>query len=280
MRVRTVCSPDADDLFMMWAITEGRIDTGPYEFDVRHAPTDELNRVADRMDADVCAISFGSWPNLADRWLLLPHGGSMGEGYGPVVIAREPLEVADLARIRLAVPGLNTTAWLVLRMIAGSARPVVIPIVPYSRIFDAIDAGEVDAGLVIHEGRLTYEKLGFHRIVDIGEWWAAQTGGLPLPLGANAIRADLDPADIAAISRILRDAIRYGLDHRDEAIAWLLARGGALGNAADVGRYLSMYANERTWDYGVEGRAGIEELYRRAVAVGALEAEPAIRYAP
>jgi 1,4-dihydroxy-6-naphthoate synthase len=277
MKLRVFCSPDADDLFMMWALTEGRVDPRGDSYDVALAPTDELNRIAARGEAEVCAISFGSWPDLADRWLLLPHGGSMGEGYGPVVIANKPVSIADLPALRLAVPGLNTTAWMVLRMISGTVTPVVIPIVPYARIFDALRANEVDAGLVIHEGRLTWEEQGFHKVVDLGEWWAAQTG-LPLPLGANAIRADLPTGDVLRISSVLRESIRYGLDHREEAIRWLLARGGALRAYEDVDRYLSMYANERTFDYGPEGRRGIEALFERAAAAGILPAVPRIAF--
>jgi 1,4-dihydroxy-6-naphthoate synthase len=280
MIVRTWCSPDADDRFMMWAITEGHLDTGRYRFEVHQEPTDLLNARAIRGDADVCAFSFGSWPAIADRWLLLPHGGSMGEGYGPVVVARTPLEPAALAQVRVAVPGLNTTAYLVLRLLAGDVQPVVIPIVPYARIFDALAAGEVDAGLVIHEGRLTYAAHGLHRVVDLGVWWSERTGGLPLPLGGNAIRADLPPEDVAAISAILRDAIRYGLDHREQAIAWLLDTGCALPDAASVDEYLRMYANERTWSYGDAGRAGITALFAEAAAVGALPAVPPLRWAP
>ncbi len=274
--LRAWFSPDADDRFMTWGLS--RIDREGLTFDLHTAPTDELNEIALRGEADVCAVSFGIVPRLADRWLLLPHGGSLGEGYGPVLITRERASLADLSGKRVAVPGTTTTAWLVLQLIVRNLAPVVIPIVPYERIFDALRQGEVDAGLVIHEGRLTYAAQGFHAVVDLGEWWAEATGGLPLPLGANVIRADL-PEDVRQrASRVLRASIRYGLDHLDEAIADLLAGGGALKTAAELKTYLGMYANERTYDYGADGVAGVEALFQRAAAV-ALATRPHLRWA-
>ncbi len=270
-------SPDADDRFMTWAIRQDRIDAEGLAFDLRTAPTDVLNEIALRGEADVCAVSFGMWPKLAERWLILPHGGSLGEGYGPLVITPGPARLGDLAGKRIAVPGTTTTAWLVLRLIAPDLEPVVIPIVPYARIFDALRSGEVDAGLVIHEGRLTYAAQGFHAVVDLGAWWATETGGLPLPLGANVIRADLDPEVRARASRVLRRSIRYGLDHVDEAIADLLREGCALDTPQALKTYLGMYANERTFDYGEAGVLAVSELFRRAADLTG--AEPEIRWA-
>lgn len=257
--VSVACSPDADDLFMMWALTEGHLATPGYRFHVQTVDTDGLNRLAEGDGPHVCALSTAWYPQVAARYQLLPHGGSMGEGYGPVVVARERLPLSSLADQPVAVPGLRTTAYHVLRLIAPIS-PVVIPITPYARIFDALRSGEVAAGLVIHEGRLTFEREGFVALVDIGEWWRDHTGGLPLPLGANAIRRDLGPARIAEISAILRASIRYGLDHRDAAIAWLAARGGALTSPESLDRYLGMYANERTFDCGPDGREAIARL--------------------
>lgn len=262
MRTITVaCSPDADDLFMMRALLDGRLDTGDLRFEVQTIETDALNRLAAGDGPDVCAMSIAWYPKIAAHYQLLPHGGSMGEGYGPVVIAREPMSVGDLAGKRVAVPGLTTTAYAVLRWLAP-IQPVVVPITPYARIFDALRAGEVDAGLVIHEGRLTFEDEGFVKVVDIGEWWAENTG-LPLPLGGNAIRRSLGAERIAQTSALLRASIADGLAHRDDAIDWLLARGGALKTRARVDKYLSMYANHRTLDYGPEGRRGIAVLLDR-----------------
>lgn len=263
------CSPDADDLFMMRALLEGLIDTGPWRLRIDTSPTDALNRMAGGRGPAVCAISVAHWPAVADHYLLLPHGGSMGEGYGPVVVAPGPTTLDELAGRRVAVPGLTTTAWATLRM-AVEVEPVVTPITPYERIFEAMRSGEVDAGLIIHEGRLTFADEGFTQVVDLGAWWAAHTGGLPLPLGANAIRRDLGDEAIAAISDLLRQSIAHGLAHRGEAIDWLLARGGALRSREQVDRYLAMYANQRTLDYRPEGRAAIERFLREAADAGVI----------
>lgn len=279
MRTITLsCSPDADDLFMVRALLQGAIDTGPYRFEIGTSPTDALNDLAAGADGpDVIALSVAHYPAVADRYQLLSHGGSLGEGYGPVVVSREPAKVGDLRGARIGVPGLTTTAWLVLRLIIGPevpAEPVVIPIVPHERIFQAVQAGEVDFGLVIHEGRLTYERHATHAVVDLGAWWAEQTGGLPLPLGANAIRRDLGEQVIREVSELYRRSIRHALEHRDDAIAWLLERSGALKTSAQVSTYLSMYANQRTLDYGPEGRRALAELFERAVAAGLLDSVP------
>jgi len=267
MDIRVQCSPDADDLFMMRGILEGRVDTGPYRFIIDTSPTDQLNRIASGDAPEVCAISVAHYPKIASTYQMLPHGGSMGEGYGPVVIAKQPMSLQELKGKRVGVPGLTTTAWSVLRMMVD-VEPVVTPIVPYQLIFDALAAGDIDAGLVIHEGRLTFKDAGYHQVADLGEWWAAETGGLPLPLGANAIRRDLGPDHIRAISKILRDAIADGLEDRDAAIQWLLAKGTELPTASAVSEYLHMYANQRTLDYGEAGRQGIQTYFERGAAVG------------
>ena len=274
------CSPDADDLFMMRALLEGLIDTGKYRFRIETSPTDALNLRATSAPTDVIALSFAHYPAVADTFQLLPHGGSMGEGYGPVLIAREPMTIDSLAGRRVAIPGTTTSAWAVLRMIATGLEPVVIPIVPYARIFDALRDGTVDAGLVIHEGRLTYADEGFHKVVDIGEWWDERTDGLPLPLGANAIRRALGPDVVGDVSALLRESIAHGLAHRDDAIDWLLAQGGALRTRERVDRYLGMYANQRTLDYGPEGRAGIARFFELSMEAGLLDRMPPLDLAP
>ncbi len=266
---------------MMRALLEGLIDTGAYTFEVAASPTDALNRIASGTDApEVVALSIAHWPAVADRYLLLPHGGSMGEGYGPVVIAPEPMTVADLPGKRVAVPGLTTTAWATLRMAVPELQPVVIPIVPYQRIFEALRRGEVDAGLVIHEGRLTFGDEGFHQVLDIGEWWADQTGGLPLPLGGNAIRRDLPEATIREVSDLLRQSIAHALEDREAAVAWLLAQGGALKTPERVRRYLDMYANQRTLDYGEDGREAIRHFLAEGARVGVLEPVASVDFSP
>lgn len=278
LTLRVACSPDADDLFMMRALLLGLLDTGDLRFDIRTEPTDALNRLAATDEVEVLALSIAHWPRVADRWRLLPHGGSLGEGYGPAVVAREPLTLAQLTGRRVAVPGLTTTSWAVLRTLVDVV-PVEISIVPPERIFEALRGGEVDAALVIHEGRLTFEREGFVAVADLGVAWAERTGGLPLPLGGNAIRRDL-PEDVQVeASRLLRASIAHGLAHRDDAIAWLLARGGPLRTPAEVDRYLGMYANERTLDYGHDGREAVQVLVDRGAAVGLWPAR-AVDWAP
>lgn len=259
--ITVACSPDADDLFMMRALFEGRIDTKGFEFKIETIETNQLNHLAAGQGADVCAMSIAWYPQLAEHYQLLPHGGSVGEGYGPVVVAKAPMALADLAEKRVAVPGLTTTAYAVLSQITPFL-PVIVPITPYSRIFDALRAGEVDAGLVIHEGRLTYTDEGFVKLLDLGEWWKEHTGNV-LPLGGNAIKRSLGPDVIREVSALLRESIADALEHRDEAIDWLLARGGALRTREKVSEYLGMYANARTLDYGPDGQAAIVALLER-----------------
>lgn len=268
---RLACSPDADDLFMVRALLERLIDTKGWSFEITTSPTDALNAIASGADApEVVAFSIAHWPKIADRYLLLPHGGSMGEGYGPVVVAREPRTLESLKGCKVAVPGLTTTACTVLRMMLDF-EPVVVPISPWRRTFEVLASGDVEAALLIHEGRLIYDRFGAHLVSDIGVWWAETTGSLPLPLGGNAIRRDLGDAAIAELSELLREGIRHGLAHRDEAIAWLLGQGGALDTPALVDRYLGLYANQRTLDYGDEGRRGIERFLEEAAARGLIE---------
>jgi 1,4-dihydroxy-6-naphthoate synthase len=281
MKITIRCSPDADDLFMMRALTLGLIDTEGLEFDIDTGPTDQLNRLAATSDPpDVVALSFGKYPDVAHDWQLFPHSGSMGEGYGPVVVAREPIQLTDLVGMRVGIPGLTTTAWATLRLMVENLEPVVVPIVPTALIFDALRDGRIDAGLVIHEGRLTYEAEGFHRVAELGEWWSAETGGLPLPLGATAIRRSLGAPVIEAVSRAIYRSIEHGLTHRDEAIDWLLESNGTLRTREELSEYLGMYANETTLDYGVEGRAGIEAFYQRLVSAGHLREMPPLDYVP
>lgn len=262
---------------MFRGLLEGLVDPGPFDWDIQTQDTDALNRLATDTGPDVTAVSIGYYPFIADRYQLLPHGGSVGDGYGPVVVAREPLSVEDLNGRRVAIPGETTTAWLVLRLIC-QVEPVTVPITPYERIFEALDARQVDAGLVIHEGRLTYEDLGLHRVVDIGAWWKERTG-LPLPLGGNVIARSLGD-DIPVASAVLREGIAHALRNRDEAIAWLLARGGALGTAERVSEYLDMYANGETLEYSVEARRGLARLYQEAHAAGLLPTPVPVDFAP
>lgn len=281
--IRARISPDADDLFMFRALLLGLVDDGGLDWDITTADTDALNRVAQGetvLDVpDVSAISIAWYPTLSAEWQLLPHGGSVGRGYGPVVVAPTPLAPGQLEGLRIGVPGTTTTAYTVLRLITDF-EPVVVPIVPPERSFEAVEAGEVDAVLLIHEGRLTFPERGLHLVLDIGVWWEEQTG-LPLPLGGNAIRRGLGSETIARASDVMRASIRHGLADREAAIAWLLARGpGPLKTPADVDHYLSLYANADTLDYGEDGRQAIRELIRRGQAAGLLPDCPPVDFAP
>jgi 1,4-dihydroxy-6-naphthoate synthase len=267
---------------MFWPLLHGRVDTRGYRFEHIRADTETLNRRANEGSLDVVAISIASYPAVAKDYLLLPHGGSVGRGYGPVVVAREPSTLESLRGKNIAVPGAGTTAFLVLRLLLDDFRPVFVPIQPYDRVFRALREGEVDAALLIHEGRLTYEREGFARVVEIGNAWQELTGGLPLPLGGNAIRRALGPRAIADISNLLREGIRYGLTHRDELIDELLRAETRteVGLGRDLlDRYLAMYANDDTLAYPEDARRAVEELLRRGQAAGYLAAS-GVEWAP
>lgn len=279
MKIRCAISPDADDLFMFRALMLGLVDQDGLDFEIGTADTDALNRLASgRAETDVNAVSVAWYPHIAEHWQMLPHGGSVGRGYGPVVVAPRPLTVGELRGLRIAVPGLTTTARLVLGLVTAF-EPVVVPIVPPERVFHALAEGRVDAALLIHEGRLTFQDHGLHAVLDIGRWWQEETG-LPLPLGGNVIRRGLGPGLIARASAVIRASIRHALEHREQAIAWLLSRGGVLKSPEQVDRYLAMYANDDTLDYGRDGRAGVEELLRRGAAAGLVPPVGPVDFAP
>lgn len=281
--IRLAYSPDTDDAFMFWGIREGHVDTRGLTFEHSRADTEALNRAAEDPAAPhVTAVSIHQYAYLADRYLLLPHGGSVGAGYGPVVVSERPMELAELRGKRIGVPGLRTSAYLVLRLLLPEFEPVVVPVAPFRRAYDAIRSGDVDAALLIHEGRLLYEREGFARVSEIGEAWTAQTG-LPLPLGGNVIARSLGPERIELVSSVLRESIRWALQHRDQVLDALLAeehREGVPRDRALFDRYLGMYANQDTLDYGKEGRRAIEELMRRGHEAGIIPHPVAVAFAP
>jgi 1,4-dihydroxy-6-naphthoate synthase len=280
-RISLAYSTDSDDAFMFWALEPGagRIDCRGYVFEHHRADTHSLNQAALAGRYDVNAISIATYPRVADRYRLLSHGGSIGAGYGPVVVAKRPMSLEELRDVRVAIPGEGTTAYLVLRLAAGDLQTEVVPITPFERIFEALESGAVEAGLLIHEGRLTYERRGLHRILDVGEWWQSTTG-LPLPLGGNVIRRALGEAVIAEVSSVLRDSIAHALEHREEALDVLVAAsaGGGLDRAG-LSRYLDMYANQDTLDYGETGRRAVAELFARAAGAGLLGGQPPLDWA-
>jgi 1,4-dihydroxy-6-naphthoate synthase len=281
-RIQLAYSADADDAFMFHALRAGLVDTRGLVFDHLRGDTAELNALAVAGGADVVAISAGAYPAVIERYLLLPHGASVGRGFGPVVVSRQPMTAAALGGRRVAVPGLTTTAWMVLQMIRADITPVVVPIVPFARVFDALDSGEVDAALLIHEGRLLYEARGYHKVLDIGEWWLAETG-LPLPLGVNVVRRALGSALVAEVSNVLREAIAHALAHRDQVIGTLVSepRGEpALAQRSLLDRYLAMYANEDTRAMATDVRRAIDVLFERARAVGLIAGAFDVEWAP
>jgi len=264
VRIRVGHSPDPDDAFMFWALAAGRVDTRGLEFEQVLQDIQTLNEWAREARLEVTALSAHAYPFVQEAYALLPHGASIGAGYGPVVVARELLDAERLRSAEIAVPGEMTTAFLVLRLWLGDFR---YRVVPFDRILDAVRDGDVDAGLVIHEGQLTYAAAGLVRCLDLGEWWLLETG-LPLPLGVNAVRRDLGER-VRDVSEVLREAIRAGLDNRQEAMRYALRFGRGVDEAL-ADRFVGMYVNELTCDYGDEGRLALEELYRRGAAAGAL----------
>ena len=254
-RITVAHSPDADDAFMFYALAQGKIGDPGLEFLHVLEDIQTLNDRARRGVYEVTAVSFHAYAYLADRYALLPHGASMGDGYGPMIVARRPVRPEEVRGKRVAVPGVLTTAALAVRLWDASLEHVVIP---FDRIMDAVVAGEVDAGLIIHEGQVTYASVGLHKVVDLGEWWTGETG-LPLPLGGNVIRKDLGPDLMRRISRLLRDSIQYALAHRQEALDYAMQFGRDMDRRL-ADRFVGMYVNDLTLDYGERGRAAVRRL--------------------
>jgi 1,4-dihydroxy-6-naphthoate synthase len=249
---------------MFWALASGTIDTRGFEFEHVLRDIQTLNEWALEGKLETTAISLHAYPYVQDRYAVLPHGASMGSGYGPVVVAREALTPEKLQSVEIAVPGRMTTAFLVLRLFLGNFR---FREVPFDRIPDEVKSGRADAGLLIHEGQLTYEAEGLRKVVDLGEWWLLETG-LPLPLGINVARRDLGPEVLHDLSEVLRESIVAGLENRAEAMEYALGFGRGLDvELAD--RFVGMYVNDFTCDYGEEGRAAVAELLRRGDELGA-----------
>jgi 1,4-dihydroxy-6-naphthoate synthase len=273
MQIRLAFSPDSDDIFMFWGLLAGKVDPEGLTFVAERADTETLNARAAAADIDVVAVSIARYPAIAKDYLLLRHGMSVGRSYGPVVVASKPRDLASLEGARIGVPGLRTTAYMVLRLLLPRFEPVVVPISPYSLAFDAVRRGDVDAALLIHEGRLTYEREGFACVCDIGERWAHATGGLPLPLGGNAIRRGLGPELVAKVSRLCQSSIGWALENREETMRALLGEESRRDLALDralLDRYLAMYANTDTLAAPDDVRRAIGEMYSRAFDAGLL----------
>jgi 1,4-dihydroxy-6-naphthoate synthase len=251
---------------MFWGLASGAVDTRRFEFEHVLEDIQTLNEWAVEGRLEVSALSLHAYPFVQSRYVILPHGASMGSGYGPVVVAREPLSAEALRNAEIAVPGRMTTAFLVLRLYLGDFR---FREVAFDRILDEVVSGRADAGLLIHEGQLTYERYGLESIVDLGEWWLLETG-LPLPLGINVARRDLGEETLHELSEVLRESITAGLSSRREALGYALQFARGLDEAL-ADRFVGMYVNELTEDYGDEGREAVAELLRRGERAGAFD---------
>jgi 1,4-dihydroxy-6-naphthoate synthase len=258
-------SPDSDDAFMFYALADGQIDTDGVSYVHELQDIETLNGRALRGELDVTAVSIHAYAYLSDRYALLPHGASMGDGYGPMLVATRPMTRDDIAGKRIAVPGLMTSAYLALRLFQPDFEPVVVP---FDQIEKEVLSGNVEAGLLIHEGQLTYKDDGLHLIADMGAWWLEKTG-LPLPLGGNVIRKDMPAGLQKKVSRHLRESIAYGLDHRKNALdhAMRFARGLDRGKADT---FVGMYVNDWTLDYGARGREAIRLFLDEGVRAGVI----------
>src|SRR5215210_4974223 len=248
-------SPDSDDAFMFYALATSKIDTGDIQFTHVLEDIQSLNEKARRGVYDVTAISFHAYAYIADKYALLPHGASIGDNYGPIVVAREAISPQDLSNLVVAVPGTLTSAFLALRIFNSEFE---YEVVPFDQIIAAVQEGRTDAGLLIHEGQLFYQSLGLHKVLDLGEWWHERTG-LPLPMGGNVIRRDLGTELMSKVSGYLRESIQYSLDHREDALAYAMQFARDMEPAL-ADRFVAMWVNELTLDYTERGREAVRRL--------------------
>ncbi len=265
MRISLAHSPDSDDAFMFYGLAKGHVETDGLQVDHVLQDIESLNRAAEAGRHEVTAISFHAYPYVADRYALMPCGGSIGDGYGPLLVARQDLDPAEVSTRRVAVPGERTSAFLALKLFAPGTRTYVVP---FDRILDEVREGRADLGLVIHEGQLTYGGQGLRKVLDLGAWWKGETG-LPLPLGGNAVRRDLGPDLMARLTRLVRDTVRYSLAHRTDALQYAL--GFARGMDPSVAdRFVGMWVNDMTVDCGPRGREAVQTLLDRGHAAGVI----------
>ncbi len=264
-------SPDSDDAFMFYGLATHKVRTSGLRFTHTLCDIETLNQKAKEGVYDVTAISFHAYPYLQDKYALMACGGSVGEGYGPMIVSPRPFSESEIKTKRIAVPGKLTTAYLALQLFAPG---VDTEIVPFDQIIPQVLEGKYEAGLIIHEGQLTYDKSGLHRIVDLGRWWQKMTG-LPLPLGGNAIRRALGPQLMTAVTQALRESIQYGLDHREEALSYAMQFARDL-DTASADKFVGMYVNERTLDYGSDGREAVRRLLDMGHKAGVIAPEAKI----
>src|SRR6266516_825314 len=257
-------SPDSDDAFMFYALATNKIETGDLEFEHVLKDIQTLNEEARKGTYDVTSVSFHAYAYIADKYALLPHGASIGDNYGPIVVAKEKLGPSDLSNVKIAVPRTLTSAFLALRIFNPDFK---YEVVPFDQILEAVTEGRCDAGLLIHEGQLFYHNLGLHKVLDLGEWWHEHTGGLPLPMGGNAIRRDLGPNLIREVSDLLKESIRYSLDNREDALQYAMQFARDMDpEVAD--KFVAMWVNELTLDYGERGREAVRRLLKEGYERG------------
>ena len=273
-RITVAHSPDSDDAFMFFGLASGAVETHGIVVDQVLSDIETLNRAAFEGRYEVTAVSFHAFAHLVDKYALLPHGASMGDRYGPIVVAREG-GATKVKGTRIAIPGTLTTAYLTLRLYEPGFEYVVVP---FDQIQQAVLDGKAEAGLLIHEGQLTYAEEGLSKIVDLGEWWAEHTGGLPLPLGGNIIRRDLGPDMISKVSKMLHDSIAYALTHREAAVEYAIRFGRGLDRAR-TDKFVGMYVNNLTLSYGERGRLAVERLLGDAYQRGLIPQPVPVEFA-
>jgi 1,4-dihydroxy-6-naphthoate synthase len=273
MKISLAHSPDSDDAFMFYGLAKGKVPTGDLQIEHVLKDIESLNQQARQGVHEVTAISFHAYPYVAERYAIMPCGGSIGDGYGPLVVAAQPIAPEELAGKTVAVPGTLTTAFLALKLFAPDVETRVVP---FDQILDEVVAGRSEAGLIIHEGQLTYGGSGLHKILDLGEWWLRETD-LPLPLGANAVRRDLGDELMKRLTRLVRETVRYSLDHREDALAYAMsfARGMEQGIAD---RFVGMWVNEMTLECGERGRRAVQTLLDRGHDAGILPARVSVDF--
>jgi 1,4-dihydroxy-6-naphthoate synthase len=268
-------SPDSDDAFMFYGLATHKIETGDLEFEHVLKDIQTLNEAAHKETYDVTAISFHAYAYVADKYALLPHGASIGDNYGPIVVANQELDVSELSNVTIAVPGILTSAFLALSIHTPNFK---YEVVPFDKIIDAVTGGQCDAGLLIHEGQLFYQNLGLHKVLDLGEWWHEYTGGLPLPMGGNAIRKDLGEATIREVSSLLKESIQYSLDHREDALEYAMQFARDMDPAL-ADRFVAMWVNELTLDYGERGREAVRRLLTEGYERGIIPHQVNVQFA-
>jgi 1,4-dihydroxy-6-naphthoate synthase len=274
-RITVAHSPDSDDAFMFYGLASNNVDTGGIVVDQVLSDIETLNRAAFEGKYEVSAVSFHAFAHLSDKYALLPHGASMGDNYGPIVVARQDGGPAGVKGSRIAIPGELTTAYLALRLYEPDFDFVVVP---FDEIQQAVLDGKAEAGLLIHEGQLTYQDEGLRKIVDLGEWWNQRTGGLPLPLGGNIIRRDLGPEMIRKVSKLLHDSIAFALSHRSDAVTYAETFGRGL-DREKTDKFVGMYVNDLTLGYGERGRKAVELLMAEAFEKGLIPKRVNVEFA-